>query len=110
LQETRVVFPGPVRLIVASLLVDPRRAITTAEPWKVVSVEKPNLVLVLPAGIMAAAGIVIPWLVVESITVVGNPPLLRVIVQEPPEPALTLVGLQFKERRLGLASNDSVTL
>jgi hypothetical protein len=73
--------------------------------------EKAKVVLVFPLATTADAGTgSSPELVDTRLTVVGNPGPLRVMVQFPPEPEVTLVGLQVSEVRLGFASNETVVV
>ncbi len=92
------------------LLVEPKLAIMTAEPVRLDAVEKPKLVLLLPLKIVADVGTMSPELVDVRLTDVGIPGLVRVMVQVPPEPGVTVAGLQTAEERPGAGSMDNVVV
>lgn len=110
-QETRdseAGAAGAVTVNVTVFLVAPRVAATVALPVRLDTVEKLNPVLVVPIGIVADDGTRSPGLLDERETVVGVPELVIVIVQVPPVPATTVVGLQVSDLRRAGANKERV--
>jgi hypothetical protein len=109
-QETRDWLVGAVTVKKTDFTVDPKLAIRTAPRVRVDAVEKPKVVLLFGLEIVADAGATNPEVVDVKVTVVEFPGPDSVIVQVPPLPATTLMGVQASEERVGGASNDSVAV